>query len=541
MTDERRGDAPTDEPSAGEPRADETRADDTTFLDDVLLPDEETSDEETSTVTRAQPITARAVAIVSGRIAMGVIGIGVAVVTVVGSSVVPLPSIRVTPPSTVVTPVPTAQQLVCPGAVLRLADPFGKGATKASAVGNAATRFYSSTGSVTSTPLTTSDASTGGTAAAPAVISTPPSKSDPTAPQLLSGAQAQTANAPDYVGLAAAACAVATGETWLSGGSTAVGRTTLITLSNPTQVAATVNLTLFGENGPIPAPGTNGIIVAPNGQRVLSLAGFQPDIVSPVVRVVSTGGQIVAVLQESIVRGLAPGGVDIVGATAGPSLTSVIPGLRIGDAAGLQQLASGGVDFADLGAVLRLFAPGSGTVKTTIRVIPEDGKSAGTSFSYALVAGRVIDVPIGDLGPGSYTVTVVSPVPVIASGRVSSAAAPPTPGATIATDFAWVPSASELTTRAQVTIAPGPTPVLHLANITTKSATVQLAMVGGATKQVAVPAGTAVLVPVEAGATYQLTGFESLYAGVGVSGGGFVASYTIRPPGTASTPLRVFY
>ena len=528
MTDVPRTDPPSDTAPTRDP-----------FVEDV---------DETTSNTPTKPITARGVAIVSGRIVVGLVGIGVAVVTVVGSSVVPLPSIRATPPSIVITPVPTAQQLVCPGAVLRLADASGKGATTATAIGVAATRFSSSTGSVDSTPLAVTDASTGGTASAPAVISTPPNQSDPTEQLLLSGAQAQSVSDPDYVGLTAADCAVATGDVWLSGGSTAVGRTTLITLSNPTQVAATVDLAIFGEDGPISAPGTSGIIVAPDGQRVLSLAGFQPNVVSPVVHVTSTGGQVVAALQESIVRGLVPGGVDIVGATAGPSLTNIIPGLQIGDPTGLQQLASGGVDFADLGAVLRLFAPGSGTVKTTISLIPEDGKTIGTSFSYSLEAGRVTDVPIGDLGRGSYTVSIVSPVPLIASARVSAAApaipAPTTPtldGATVATDFAWLSSASELKTRAQLTIAPGPSPVLHLANVTATSTTAQLVMVGGATTQIVVPAGASMLAPVEPGETYQLTGFESLYAAVTLTDGGFIAHYTVHPPGTASTPVRVFH
>ena len=494
--------------------------------------------------TPKEAITARGVAIVSGRIVIGLVGIGVAIVTVVGSSLVPLPGIRLTPPSTVITPVPTAQQLVCPGAVVRLSDASGKGATTASAIGEPASAFSSSTGSVNSTPLAVSDANSGGTAAAPAVISTPPNQSNPTEQLLLSGAQAQTVGDPDYVGLAAADCAVATGDVWLSGGSTSVGRTTLLTLSNPTQVAATVDIALFGENGPITAPGTSGIIVAPDGQRVLSLAGFQPNIASPIVHVTSTGGQVVAVLQESIVRGLVAGGVDIAGATAGLSLTNVIPGLTVGDPAGLQRLAGGGVDYQDLSTVLRLFAPGSGTVQTTINFIPEDGKTTGASFTYSVDAGRVTEVPVGDLAPGNYTVTIVSPVPMIASVRVSAAAPKAIPGpdgATTPTDFAWLSSANELHTHAQLTVAPGPSPVLHLANTTSAATTVQLTLVGGATSQLVIPAGAAVLAPVRAGETYQLSGFDSLFAAVTLSSNGFIAHYTIHPPGTASAPVRVFH
>lgn len=527
MTDAPRGDAPAND-----------------FLGSFNAFDEPDEPDADIVEPPKEPITARGVAIVSGRIVIGLVGIGVAVVTVVGSSLVPLPGIRLTPPSTVITPVPTAQQLVCPGAVVRLADASGKGATTASAIGVPETRFYSSTGAVNASSLTASDANSGGSSAAPTVISTPPNQSNPTEQLLLSGAQAQTVNDPDYVGLAAADCAVATGDAWLAAGSTSVGRTTLLTLSNPTQVAATVDLALFGENGPITAPGTSGIIVAPNGQRVLSLAGFQPNIATPVVHVTSTGGQVVAVLQESIVRGLVPGGVDIAGATAGPSLTNVIPGLTVGDPAGLQRLAGGGVDYQDLSTVLRLFAPGSGTVKTTINFIPEDGKATGASFTYSVDAGRVTEVPVGDLAAGNYTVTVISPVPVVASVRVSAASATTVTGpdgVTTPTDFAWLSSANELHSRAQLTVAPGPSPVLHLANTTTSPATVQLARVGGTTTQLAVPAGAAAFVPVDAGETYQLSGFDSLFAAVTFSSNGFIAHYTIHPPGAASVPVRVYH
>ena len=46
-------------------------------------------------------------------------------------------------------------------------------------------------------------------------------------------------------------------------------------------LAATVDLQLYGPSGLIAAPGTSGIIVAPQGQRVLSLAGFAPGVASP--------------------------------------------------------------------------------------------------------------------------------------------------------------------------------------------------------------------------------------------------------------------
>lgn len=496
---------------------------------DDIFPEQEDDSLETR-----KPVTVRGVAIVSARVVTGLIGAGIAVVIIAASALVPLPSILSTPPSQLVTPVPTAQQLVCPGAVLRLADESGAGATTASAIGQPDTRYFSSTGSIEATPLTESDASTGGSASAPTVISTPPDQADPTQQLLLSGAQSQSVAAAEFVGLAAADCGVANGDTWLAGGSTSVGRTTLLTLSNPTEVAATVNVQLFGENGPITAPGTSGIIVPASGQRVLSLAGFQPDIVSPVVHVSSTGGQIVANLQESIVRGLDPGGVDIIGATTGPSLQNVIPGLLLVGVPAVQALRVGGTGYDDLSTVLRMFAPGTGTVSTTISVIPEDGAAKGTSFSYDIQAGRVVDVPIGDLANGNYTVKVVSPVPLIAAARVSSAVV----GGP--TDFAWLAAAAQLTDHAQFTAAPGPSPVLHLANEGTADASVALAAKDGATTTVPVPAGSTVLVPLAPGTTYAATGFDTLFAAITLTGSGTIARYAVHPPGAGSSPVLVY-
>ena len=75
-----------------------------------------------------------------------------------------------------------------------------------------------------------------------------------TAPRI-AGAQSQVVEARDFVGFAAAACAEPSGSIWLAGGSMAVGRTSILTLTNPTAVGALVTLTILGEKGAVEAPG----------------------------------------------------------------------------------------------------------------------------------------------------------------------------------------------------------------------------------------------------------------------------------------------
>ena len=381
--------------------------------------------------------------------------------------------------------------------------------------------------------MSVSDAGTGDTAAAPTVISTPPDPTDPSGRILLSGAQSEQVAEGDFVGLAAAGCTVANADSWLAGGSTAVGRTTLLSLANPTEVAATVTLELFGENGAITAPGTSGIIVPANGQRVLSLAGFAPDVTSPVVHVTSTGGLVAASLQQVIVRGLTPGGVDVVGSATALSERNVIPGVLVTDVAATKSLLSGGVDYADTSTAVRIFAPGTGTVAVTVSVIPENATDTGTSFALDVTAGEAIDVPVPELGSGSYTVRVDSDVPVTAAVRVTSAAGG-------ISDFAWFTASDQIEQLAQVTVAPGPAPQLHLANPTDADAIVTLTALGGAATTVNVAAGASAVVPVVAGQSYGLSGFDELNAAVSFAGGGMLASYTVHPPGAGSTPVTVY-
>ncbi len=512
--------------------------------DTLGMPDEPTGDEfradpafpeqdEPDTAAPRRAVTAKGVAMASARTVAGLVGIGVAAVTIAAAVLIPLPTIGSTPQGMTVVPVPTAQQLVCAGSVLRLADDTGEGATTVSALGTPQVRAASSDGQVSMNPVETSDASTGTTSSAPTIVSTPPSP-DATQSALVSAAQSELVEEGDFVGLAAADCDSANGDSWLAGGSTAVGRTTLLSLTNPSEVAATVNLELFGEDGAITAPGTSGIIVPANGQRVLSLAGFQPGIASPVVHVTSTGGQVSARLQEAIVRGLEPGGVDIISSVPELSTSTVIPGVVVTDLDAVQALRKGGdPQFDDVETAIRVFAPGEGSVSVTVSVRPEDAADTGTSFTLDIDAGRVTDIPVQQLATGNYTVTLESEAPLVASARVTSAV-----GAR--TDFAWFSSASLLTESAQVTAAPGPNTLLHLANPTTTEARVVVAARGGASTTVTVPAGASGLLELDPGTTYSLSGFTALYASVSLAEDGMIAGYDVTPPGVGSAPIVVF-
>ncbi|MDQ1563216.1 MAG: hypothetical protein QOI14_167 [Actinomycetota bacterium] len=484
---------------------------------------------------------------VSVRVITGIFMVAVVAVVLAAASMVPLPSVPASSavrgaPSTVVTPIPTAEQLVCPGGLLRLASASGKGATKASSLGVAATDAGASSGSVTSSAFSTSDAGTGGSAAAPQLLSSPPIAAGSKIPTIVAGAQSESISTDEFAGLASAACSAPSADVWLSGGATSVGRTTLLMLANPSDVLATVSIHIFGENGAVTAPGTDGIIVAPRGQRVLSLAGFAPGLVSPVVHVQSAGGQVVATLEQSTVRGIQPGGMDFVGSSANLERTTVIPGVAVTGTSAVQgQLGESG--FEDLQTTLRVYLPGVKSAQVSVSVVSETGTLAGKAITAEVNAGKVTDLPIDSLPDGSYTIIVRAPVPVLASVRVSTAGSAADANRT---DFAWLTSAPLLTTTALVTIATGMTPSIHFDNPTRKNETVTLTPVGAADAAgsgevtVTVPAGAAVTSPVVAGATYSLGGYTGLYAAVsGVTDGG-VTGYVVSPAEQGSTPIRVY-
>ncbi len=492
----------------------------------------------------------RTATVVSARVLLGSVAVAAIAVLVGAAILVPIPTLRAPAASTVVTPVPTTQQLVCPGGLLRLASASGKGATAASALGAPRIVSASVPGVPESRAFAQSDAKTNSGSAAPQLLSTQPAGAGSTAP-LLGGAQSEAVKTDEFFGLASSGCTAPAPDVWLSGGATTVGRTTLLLLANPTAVASVVSLQIFGETGQVSATGMDDITVPPGDQRVLSLAGFAPDLVSPVVHVSSTGGQVVANLEQTTVRGLAPGGVDFVAAAPAPALTTVLPGVVVSGTAAIQAL-QGQTGFDDLQATLRIYLPSTKSATASITVLAEDGSVTGKPIQADLQPGTVTDLPLDQLSDGNYTLIVKAKVPVLASVRVSSvtAAAATSTSTSTATstdseaiggsDFAWITPAALLTSSVVVPIASGMHPMLHLENPARVAETVTLHALSGDSITKVVGAGRAVAIPVVAGRSYRMTGFSSLYASVSGTADGEVTSYGISPLPSAQGPVRIY-
>ncbi|MEV8253438.1 DUF5719 family protein [Rhodoglobus sp. NPDC076762] len=485
-----------------------------------------------------RPVSAKAAAAVGARVVVGVLGIGVAAAAILGSTFLELPSSTATPPSERVVPVPTAQQLTCPGPLLRLSDESGAAASAVFTLGQASTRFSSSTGAVEQTRITASDAQPGETVAEPLILSAAPDAQAPDLDVRLSGAQSQSVAIGDYVGFAAAACRAVGGDSWLIGGATTTGRTTLVSLTNPTEVASTVTLEIFGEQGAVSAAGTAGIVVPPNGQRVLSLAGFAPGLSSPIVHVTSTGGQITAELQQSIVRGLDPGGVEIIGATQPPSRSVLLPNVVVTSLEAIQALRGTAAQTDDVIAAIRVFVPGEESSTISATLTPANTAQDPIRFSLDVSAGVVTDIPIEELATGAYTVVVESEEPIVAAARTTSAVIAPDGGIS-ATDFAWFTASPALDSDTQFTVAPELNAVIAVANPGDQAVNVSVTS-EGSTEEFTIDADATLRLPAPSGETFMVAHTERVYVSVTHAANGFLAAYSIAPQTPGSSPLTVF-
>lgn len=512
--------------------------------------------------TRAEP---RRGLVLGARIASGVVAAGVAVAVVGVVTFAPFPTLGSEPRAVTVEPAPADRVRVCPGGALRLGDASGADADAAFSLGAATHDGAVRDGELERIRLASADPAAP-PAAAPELLLVPPADGAQVA-----GAQTQDVDAPDFRGLTAASCAEPSGSTWLVGGATTVGRSSVVLLVNPSDVPSQVTLRIFGEDGPVSAPGMTGIAVPAGGQRVVSLAGFAPGLESPVVHVTARGGRVVAALQQSIVRGLDAVGVETIGGGADPAEALVIPGVRIVDAVGANR-ASALADWHDVGPIVRIAVPGETAGRVTVRVVPDDAGEAGhgTSFELEAEAGSVLDIPLDagaqtpetetpetqtpgaetddhdhGLQDGAYTVFVDADVPVVAAVRASTAVdsgVDPAPDAVLdapPSDLAWFSAAPALEDSTFFVVAAGPSPLLTLANRTTADVEVDLVESrSGEGTTVTVPAGGSVSLPMSRGA-YVLAGATGLAAAVTFAAPGALAAYVLAPDRPVAGPLVV--
>ncbi|WP_458779164.1 DUF5719 family protein [Arthrobacter sp. D3-16] len=259
-----------------------------------------------------------------------------------------------------------------------------------------------------------------------------------------------TATDGDLQGTAAANCLQPSNDQWLAGAGTTVGRTSVLVLTNASTTPATVSLELFGTGGQIQAPGSRGLLVAPGTSRPVVLAGLAPGEAQLSVHVRSAGGPVAAVIQQSVLRGLTPGGVDFIAPGAAPAVRQVMTGVDIQDP-GQVAAVTGRSGYEDAGPALQLTVPGPSDAVVEVKLYGRDGQKALPNGGVITAkAGTVTEIPLTGVPAGHYTVVASSDVTFVAAARITRGVRD-----TQAADVAWAASGVRLGSQHVVPVPQG--------------------------------------------------------------------------------------
>jgi hypothetical protein len=213
------------------------------------------------------------------------------------------------------------------------------------------------------------------------------------------GSSVETIGDGDLMGLAAVSCTTAGFDEWLVGGSTALGSSARLVLTNPAGASAQATVTLYGPLGQVGDPFVVAVPARSQEQRLLE--GIAAELPTLAVHVVSSGPGLIVNLQDSRLDGFQPAGTDWVSATQ-PLERQVIPSV--------------GAEGEGSLATLRLLAPEGAAVSVTL--VTADGIQAWSGARRLdLDAGVVTDitVPVTELG----ALEITSDVPILAAARTS--------------------------------------------------------------------------------------------------------------------------
>ena len=438
-----------------------------------------------------------------------VVGVGVAA---------PWPTHQQEPASLTVTPTPADTVLACSGPLLAL----GRDATQAGGLTSVAASetVSASAGAAFDESTLSSSPAVAASEGPPALVAPPEGdrRSDAVA------ASSATITADDLRGYTASACRPPLIESWLVGGSTTTGAADLVLLANPSDVAATVQLTLYGATGLTTPPGGADLRVDAHSQRIVPLAALGVAEEAPIVRVTASGAPVAASLQSNITRTLLPGGVEQTGAIVAAETTQVIPGVQVLPTA---------VDAGASGAttVVRVVSPAAPTT-VTVTVVDEDGEEALRQEA-PLEADLPVEIDVAGLAAGRYSVTVTADAPVVA-------AVWQTTGLGEDSDFAWYTPAPLIAAPTLVAVPPGPTSVLFLAGAGDDAdVTLEPVEGPGAAVDATVSAGGVTVVTVTSGTVYRLGSAVPVRASVSYSGQGLLGGFPVWPADAAAAALTI--
>ncbi|MGC5628433.1 DUF5719 family protein [Georgenia sp. Z1344] len=247
-----------------------------------------------------------------------------------------------------------------------------------------------------------------------------------TAPGSGGGAVVVRTDAGDLRGIAAATCQAPAASAWLVGGSTELGSTALLSLTNAGPVPVTADVTVHTAVGIVDAPALSDVVVPPRSTVQLPV---EASVESPAIalRVDGRGGRLAASLEDLRTQGLASAGLDVVTAGTGPAGEVHVP---------VVEVAPGGT------AAVRLVNPADEVVTASLDLTTEDGWTPlGGAQDVVLDPGVVLDVPLTGVAEGVHGVRVRTDGAVAASAVTTQEGASPEGSGDLAVDLAWTAAA----------------------------------------------------------------------------------------------------
>ncbi|MHC2999676.1 DUF5719 family protein [Microbacterium sp. HJ5] len=459
----------------------------------------------------------------STRLLAGTVVSAVGVIAVVTAVSVPWPTLTEEPVSISAVPAPATSVAACDGGLLSI----GREITDVESISLAAPQQVTSGVNEGAEPpeQTTLEAPGLTEGEGPAVFAAPPQDRQRVD---VAATGAASVSADDLAGYAASACRPPLLESWLVGGSATTGASDLVLVSNPGVVPATVQLTVFGAEGEQTPPGGTDIVIPPGTQRVVPLAGLAIGEESPVVRVTAVGAPVHASLQASITRTLTPGGVDQVGALGEPQAEQTITGIAVTDRPG-EEGAS------DAATVLRVLSPSADAdARVRVTAIGRD-EPALEPETVPLSAGQPVEVDLGGLAQGTYTVEVEADSPVVA-------AVWQTTGFGEGDDFAWYTPAPLVSVPSLFAVPTGPPPALTLVNPGSEPAEVSVSSQDGSYRlDLAVRAEGSLTARLSPRTVYMLDpGQSEIRAALSMTGNGLLAGVPVWPADAAAPEITVY-
>ncbi len=261
---------------------------------------------------------------------------------------------------------------------------------------------------------------------------------------IVAGASTHSAVAGDMRGIATNPCQWPTNTVWLVGGSSEVGSSLELTVTNPGGTQVSVAANVFSSRGKLDLGANSMLHLAPGASETVLLDGLIAEDPRIALHLFSDTGPFTASLQTSSLDGVTPAGIDMI-TTSDFGTDLVIPGLVIDAEDGDGE---GSLPDPNTAALLRVVNPSEETATVEISVRSADGAEPLPGGSdVAVAAGSVLDLSLDGLAPGSFAIDVNADLDVSAGLSVIRTDE-------AGRDIAWLPAQRPITNGGSVAIGP---------------------------------------------------------------------------------------